>query len=137
MKDIYHYLIRIYLQKEMEKMSSKHTVEKIGGTSMTRFGEVLHNVIIGHRKPEEMYNRIFIVSAYGGITNMLLENKSPLERIHILSLAKKRFFATVSAILVESFRYFVSLWSVSFLQNLQYLLSSMRSGSFFLFLVVL
>ena len=56
-------------------MSSKHTVEKIGGTSMTRFGEVLHNVIIGHRKPEEMYNRIFIVSAYGGITNMLLENK--------------------------------------------------------------
>ncbi|MBQ6471805.1 MAG: aspartate kinase [Victivallales bacterium] len=56
-------------------MTHPHTVEKIGGTSMSRFGEVLQNVIIGHRKPEEMYNRIFIVSAYGGITNLLLENK--------------------------------------------------------------
>lgn len=52
-----------------------HTVEKIGGTSMSRFGEVLNNVIIGNRKPEELYNRLFIVSAYGGITNLLLENK--------------------------------------------------------------
>lgn len=42
---------------------------------MSRFAEVLHNIFIGHRKPEEMYNRIFVVSAYGGITNMLLENK--------------------------------------------------------------
>ncbi|MBR0459255.1 MAG: aspartate kinase [Victivallales bacterium] len=56
-------------------MANTHTVEKIGGTSMSRFGEVLQNVIIGHRTPEEMYNRIFIVSAYGGITNLLLENK--------------------------------------------------------------
>ena len=52
-----------------------HTVEKIGGTSMTRFGEILQNVIVGHRQPSELYNRIFIVSAYGGITNLLLENK--------------------------------------------------------------
>lgn len=56
-------------------MAREHTVEKIGGTSMSRFGEVLKNVIIGHRKPSEMYNRIYIVSAYGGITNLLLENK--------------------------------------------------------------
>ncbi len=56
-------------------MLRDHTVEKIGGTSMSRFSEVLHNVIIGHRRPEQMYNRIFVVSAYGGITNMLLENK--------------------------------------------------------------
>ncbi len=56
-------------------MANTHTVEKIGGSSMSRFGEVLQNVIIGHRKPDEMYNRIFIVSAYGGITNLLLENK--------------------------------------------------------------
>ncbi len=52
-----------------------HTVEKIGGTSMSRFEEVMRNVIIGKRKGAELYNRIFIVSAYGGITNMLLENK--------------------------------------------------------------
>lgn len=56
-------------------MLNNHTVEKIGGTSMSRFGEVLNNVIIGNRKPEELYNRLFIVSAYGGITNLLLENK--------------------------------------------------------------
>ena len=52
-----------------------HTVEKIGGTSMSRFGEVMRNVIIGKRKSHELYNRIFVVSAYGGITNMLLEDK--------------------------------------------------------------
>ncbi len=53
----------------------KHTVEKIGGTSMSRFGEVMNNVIIANRKGEDLYNRIFVVSAYGGITNLLLENK--------------------------------------------------------------
>lgn len=42
---------------------------------MSRFGEVLHNVIVGNRNIEDMYNRIFVVSAYGGITNLLLENK--------------------------------------------------------------
>lgn len=52
-----------------------HTVEKIGGTSMSRFGDVVDNVIIGHRTPDELYGRIFVVSAYGGITNLLLENK--------------------------------------------------------------
>ncbi len=52
-----------------------HTVEKIGGTSMTEFGTVLSNIILGDRNGSEMYNRIFVVSAYGGITNLLLENK--------------------------------------------------------------
>ncbi|MGI6356933.1 MAG: aspartate kinase [Lentisphaeria bacterium] len=56
-------------------MLKQHTVEKIGGTSMSRFGEVLNNVIIGNRSSKELYNRIFVVSAYAGITNMLLENK--------------------------------------------------------------
>ena len=52
-----------------------HTVEKIGGTSMTRFGELLDNIFIGSRKGDELYNRIFVVSAYGGVTNWLLEDK--------------------------------------------------------------
>ena len=52
-----------------------HTVEKIGGTSMSRFGEVMNNVIIGKRSASELYNRIFVVSAYSGITNLLLEDK--------------------------------------------------------------
>ncbi len=42
---------------------------------MSRFGEVMNNVIIGKRQGDELYNRIFVVSAYGGITNLLLENK--------------------------------------------------------------
>ncbi|MFA7184226.1 MAG: aspartate kinase [Victivallales bacterium] len=56
-------------------MSGKHTVEKIGGTSMSCFGDIMDNVIIGGRSGPELYNRIFVVSAYGGITNLLLENK--------------------------------------------------------------
>ena len=52
-----------------------HTVEKIGGTSMTRFGTLLDNIFIGNRRGSELYNRIFVVSAYGGVTNLLLENK--------------------------------------------------------------
>jgi len=56
-------------------MKRNHTVEKIGGTSMTQFGDVMNNVIIGQRKKNDFYNRIFIVSAYGGVTNLLLEHK--------------------------------------------------------------
>jgi len=56
-------------------MAGTHTVEKIGGASMSRFGEVMKSVIIGNRKGNDLYNRIFVVSAYGGITNSLLENK--------------------------------------------------------------
>lgn len=51
------------------------TVEKIGGTSMTRFKDVMQNVIIGNRKRSELYNRVFVVSAYAGVTNWLLEHK--------------------------------------------------------------
>lgn len=51
------------------------TVEKIGGVSMMRFHDVLKNIIIGNRKPKDYYNRIFVVSAYEGVTNLLLEHK--------------------------------------------------------------
>ncbi|CAH0533791.1 Aspartate kinase Ask_Ect [Vibrio stylophorae] len=49
-----------------------HTVEKIGGTSMSSFNEVLDNIIF---YPQSLYQRIFVVSAYSGITNGLLECK--------------------------------------------------------------
>ena len=52
-----------------------HTVEKIGGTSMSRFEEVLNNIFIGQRQGTELYQRVFVVSAYSGMTNMLLEHK--------------------------------------------------------------
>lgn len=51
------------------------TVEKIGGTSMTAFHDVLSNIIFHKRTGNQLYNRIFIVSAYSGVTNMLLEDK--------------------------------------------------------------
>ena len=56
------------------------TVEKIGGTSMTQFHEVLQNIIIGNRKEEDYYNRIFVVSAYSNVTNWLLEHKKTGEQ---------------------------------------------------------
>lgn len=51
------------------------TVEKIGGTSMSQFQDVLQNIIKGERKNDELYNRIFVVSAYNNVTNWLLEHK--------------------------------------------------------------
>jgi aspartate kinase len=52
-----------------------HSVEKIGGTSMSRTDSLLDNVLIGGRKGADLYNRIFVVSAYGGMTDLLLEHK--------------------------------------------------------------
>lgn len=51
------------------------TVEKIGGTSMSQFKNVLENVIVGKRQADDLYNRIFVVSAYNNVTNWLLEHK--------------------------------------------------------------
>ncbi len=51
-----------------------YTVEKIGGTSMTAFDAVLDNILIKN-SDKETYNRVFVVSAYGGITDALLECK--------------------------------------------------------------
>ena len=52
-----------------------HTVEKIGGTSMSNYQAVRDNIIIGSRAADNYYQRVFVVSAYGGITNLLLEHK--------------------------------------------------------------
>jgi aspartate kinase len=52
-----------------------HTVHKIGGTSMSDIDAVFDNILIGGRQGDDLYNRVFVVSAYGGITDLLLENK--------------------------------------------------------------
>lgn len=52
-----------------------HTVEKIGGTSMSRARELIDTVLIGQRRGEALYGRVFVVSAFGGITDRLLEHK--------------------------------------------------------------
>lgn len=52
-----------------------HSVEKIGGTSMAATSTVFDNVLIAGRKGTDLYNRIFVVSAYAGMTDLLLEHK--------------------------------------------------------------
>ena len=52
-----------------------HTVEKIGGTSMSRLDELRDTLFIGDRTGKELYGRMFVVSAFGGITDLLLEHK--------------------------------------------------------------
>ena len=49
------------------------SVEKIGGTSMSQFGEVLKNIVL--RDPDRVHGRVYVVSAYAGVTNDLLEHK--------------------------------------------------------------
>ncbi|MDB5155261.1 MAG: aspartate kinase [Mucilaginibacter sp.] len=55
------------------------TVEKIGGTSMSALTEVLDNIIFFERQGASLYNRVFVVSAFSGVTNLLLENKKTKE----------------------------------------------------------
>jgi len=59
------------------KTMKSHTVEKIGGTSMSDYAAVRDNIILknGGAAGEGVYQRIFVVSAYGGITDLLLEHK--------------------------------------------------------------
>lgn len=54
---------------------NKHTVEKIGGTSMSNYAAVRDSIVLGQRNGDTPYQRVFVVSAYGGITNKLLEHK--------------------------------------------------------------
>ncbi len=56
------------------------TVEKIGGTSMSKFDDVLKNIIKATSNKEGLYNRIFVVSAYSNVTNWLLEHKKTGEK---------------------------------------------------------
>lgn len=51
------------------------TVEKIGGTSMSKFEDVMNNIIMKPCNACDYYNRIFVVSAYNNVTNWLLEHK--------------------------------------------------------------
>lgn len=61
-------------QEDVPRPAS-HTVEKIGGTSMSDSKSVLGNIFLHGRSGPELYNRIFVVSAYSGITDKLLEDK--------------------------------------------------------------
>lgn len=81
----------------------KVTVEKIGGTSMSAFGDILKNIIF---HPQHLvqkgvpYGRIFVVSAYSGVTNMLLEHKKTKEPgIYGKFVRKMGFHASIARLL--------------------------------------
>lgn len=42
---------------------------------MTALNDVIKNIILFERNGQQLYNRIFVVSAFSGVTNLLLENK--------------------------------------------------------------
>ena len=48
-----------------------HSVEKIGGTSMSDYAAVRDNIILRPNNAETLYQRVFVVSAYSGITDQL------------------------------------------------------------------
>ena len=54
------------------------SVEKIGGTSMSAFGDVLRHIMLYDKS--RILGRIYVVSAYSGVTNQLLEHKKTGER---------------------------------------------------------
>jgi aspartate kinase len=55
------------------------TVEKIGGSSMSKFQDVMNNIIMKPAVGQQYYNRVFVVSAYNNVTNWLLEHKKTKE----------------------------------------------------------
>ncbi len=58
-----------------DHLFAQHSVEKIGGTSMSNYQAVRDNIILKPSQGDDLYQRIFVVSAYGGITDQLLEHK--------------------------------------------------------------
>ena len=54
------------------------SVEKIGGTSMSAFGDVLRHIMLYDKA--RILGRVYVVSAYSGVTNQLLEHKKTGER---------------------------------------------------------
>ncbi|MCK5691941.1 MAG: aspartate kinase, partial [Bacteroidales bacterium] len=68
------------------------TVHKIGGTSMSKFEDVLQNIVKGQAPEDFYYDRIFVVSAYSNVTNWLLEHKKSGEPgVYDLFMKKKDY----------------------------------------------
>jgi aspartate kinase len=78
------------------------TVEKIGGTSMTQFEVVLKNIILRSRGKDSYYNRLFVVSAYRGVTNRLLEHsKSHAPGIYTKFVNQENYHQALDALLLN------------------------------------
>jgi aspartate kinase len=86
-------------EKDVAPRHAGHTVEKVGGTSMSDSTALLNNVFIGGRSGRDLYNRIFVVSAYAGITDKLLEDKKTGEPgVHALFAGSESEWAWGDAI---------------------------------------
>ncbi len=46
---------------------------------MSALGQVSDNIVFYNRKDQELCNRVLVVSAFSGVTNLLLENKKTKE----------------------------------------------------------
>jgi len=76
------------------------TVHKIGGTSMSKFEDVLQNIVIGQAPGGFYYDRIFVVSAYNNVTNWLLEHKKTGEPgVYDLFVKKKDYRKALDTLL--------------------------------------
>lgn len=60
---------------DLPKTARGHSVEKIGGTSMSEYQAVRDNVVFSGADARSALGRVFVVSAYGGVTDRLLEHK--------------------------------------------------------------
>ncbi len=78
------------------------TVHKIGGTSMSKFEDVLENIVKGQAPEGFFYNRIFVVSAYNSVTNWLLEHKKTGEPgVYDLFVKNKDYRQALEGLLVK------------------------------------
>ena len=66
---------------------------------MSRVNQLKDTLFVGDRKGADIYGRVFVVSAFGGITNLLLEHKKSGEPGVYAHLANKcrRAFPPASA----------------------------------------
>lgn len=63
------------LEIRMNQTLHEHSIEKIGGTSMNDYQAVRDNIILRPTRKDTLYQRVFVVSAYAGVSNDLLEHK--------------------------------------------------------------
>ena len=82
-------------------------VEKIGGTSMSRFQEVMQNVLLIN--PKDVSNRIIVVSAYDGVTNALLEHKKTRQPGVYTLFSEQKDFVSIPIPSFNNFTFFAQL----------------------------
>ncbi len=79
------------------------TVEKIGGTSMIKFKDVLNNIILNTQNENNfLYNRVFVVSAYSGVTNLLLSHKkTKVDGVYSLFKKNGDYLSRLDKLIIE------------------------------------